>query len=296
MERAITYAVDWLATRYPYDVDARNPNVEIACLQWLASRNPISVVDIGSGSGSNCFYFIDQFPVAQHWTFIEKDPMLISASLERMTQWANDREYIVEASPYGINIQTPNGQIEIEGICGSLLDLSQLVRLDKVDLVMANAVFDLFSQSQFATFISELSNYSLGILATLNYSGMSFSPTTDEDKTVIDLYESHMQRPQSFGQGMGKECSELMIEAFKAQNWEIVAEEANWEIEGGEIKMQEYLLGFMEEAIPELPLTQQQLADFYTFIKNKKQLSANFNLGIQVNHKDIFAYSPSTTE
>lgn len=288
MARVPVYATDWLNERFPFDVAARNPVVEQACLAAMDQHTELQLVDIGAGNGANPRYFMDRIPQDQYWTLIELDPQLGKASLEELLAHGKKKGYEGSmVSETTIVLSNIDKTITIRSFCGSLLELDKHINLGQVNCVMANAVFDLFSENQFIAFCDKLLDQRIPFLSTLNYTGMSFAPEEAEDETIVAWYESHMQRLQPFGRAMGADGPELMERWLGVQKGQLYAEESTWKIKEEDRNMLGFLLGFMEEAIPELSLNPEQLTYFDNWLQRKRQHSANHQLQISVKHKDI---------
>ena len=45
------FDIDWLAERYPFDVEARNKTIEQTAIDYLKTDQPVVIVDIGAGTG-----------------------------------------------------------------------------------------------------------------------------------------------------------------------------------------------------------------------------------------------------
>ena len=139
--------------------------------------------------------------------------------------------------------------IKIKYLTDSFLNLVDLVNLDEVDLVMASAVFDLISFSQFVDFGSVLLEKRLPLFTTLNYAEMNFNSDSPSDVVFIEKYESFMNRPQEFGKAMGKKCPRILVDFFQKQEAKIKYGPSIWKLEGESAQvMNHHLLNFMESA------------------------------------------------
>ena len=76
-----SFETNWLDRRYHYDNAARDKNVEKACLNHLKNKSSVTILDIGSGTGSNCLYFLEKMPAVQNWIFVEHDERLSKYAL-----------------------------------------------------------------------------------------------------------------------------------------------------------------------------------------------------------------------
>ena len=147
------FDIDWLAERYSFDVEARNNTIEQAAIDYLHTDQPVVIVDVGAGTGSNCLYFLDKLQQDQSWIFIEKDQSLAPALLNRLTEYASFHKYSWSLKDGVYEMLTPQKKVTFKIISDTFFKIDQIVDLTSVDLIMANAVFDLLSKVQISQFL-----------------------------------------------------------------------------------------------------------------------------------------------
>ncbi len=185
METAALASIHWHDERFKYDCQARNQKVEQACFHHFFGKKEMTIVDLGSGTGSNCLYFFEKFPSQQKWIFIEKEEKISQYALNRLGIEADKKGYEVIHGDQSLELTKENRNIKIEYISDSFLNLVDLVDLDKVDLVMASAVFDLISFSQFIEFGSVLLEKKLPLLTNLKYPEINYNSDSPSDIVFI---------------------------------------------------------------------------------------------------------------
>ncbi len=284
----VGFETGWLNERFQFDNAARNQKVEHAFLDHFKEKQKITIVDIGSGTGANCLYFFEKLKQDQQWFFIEKDSRLVEPTFERLKTYANHQGYDFQSKEKSLKIIADSKEINILIINDSFFKLSQLVDLDKVDVVMAAAVFDLLSTDQFIKLVDSIFSREIALLTTMNYSEMYFYPELDLDKKFITLYESHMNRQQRFGKGMGKGCSPFFERYLTERNYNFTKGSSSWNIDKKAFEMHNYLLGFMEKSIGELLENPEEKILFDQWLSEKRTLSQNQLLTIEVEHFDFF--------
>ena len=286
MEEPNSYA-NWLETRYPYDSEARNKSLEAKVIAYLSPKKKVTLVDVGAGTGSNALYLMDKIDGNQHWYFIEQNEGFQEFLIHRLKEYAAFHKYEYATQKDIQQIITPNRQLSFQFINGSLLDIKALIPLQEVDLILANAVFDLFTEQQIQRFLSPIQLTAIACYFTLNYQGMVYQPEEPFDVSYIDLYEQHMERPQVTGQATGKHASQH-IAAYLNASHTIQQAPSIWDIRQEDIKMHYYLLNFIENSIPELSVEKELSHFFPKWIQRKKELVINRRLSLQVQHSDIF--------
>ena len=287
-EEKENFDIDWLSERYPFDAEARNKTLEAEVLAHLAQKSEVTLVDVGAGTGSNCLYFVEQLPQNQKWFLVEKDAALKKATIRRLRDYASYHKYNFERKKDTIKISSVSREVTVTTINDSLLNLVDLVNLKKVDLVLANAVFDLFSVNQIKELVDLITQNKLAFYHTLSYEGMTFDPEDPFDDVFIETYNAHMERPQAFGKALGKKANALMVGLFQEKKKEVQTGESNWNIAPVDIKMHYYLLSFMENALGEMDLAPAMQSNFDKWVQRKKELIITGRQRLAVHHLDVF--------
>ncbi len=278
----------WLTERFPFDSKARNQEVESACLDYLASFPTPVIVDLGCGNGANTKYFIDRIPSDHTWILVDNDQRLLNHALESLTK-AEGYQITNYKPTEGLTLTQAGKQVSVKTACGSLLELDQLLDLTTVHLLMANAVFDLFSEDQFIGFSNLLKTNRLPFLATLNYSSMHFVPASETDELFVGYYEAHMQREQAFGRGMGKRCSEVMEQVLRGLSAQMTVGPSTWNIGSTDLGMLNFLYHYLDDSLHELPLTDVEGLLLDGWLADKRRAIDGGGIGIRVGHCDLFA-------
>lgn len=289
MEEIENFDRDWLNERYPFDVAARDKSLETKVLSDLRTNENLVLVDVGAGTGSNTLYFVEKLPQSQHWWLVEQNEALRDATFRRLKDFAAYHKYEFTKKKHTVTIKTPTKVIKVTVLTDSLFNLAQLVPLKKVDLVMANAVFDLFTKVQLEKWVALLQQHQLPFYTTLTYQSMAFQPEDTFDSTFIDLYNQHMERPQESGRAMGKNAANHLV-ALLQKNREVATAESTWHVESEDIKMHYYLLNFMENALDEMNLSTSVANNFERWVQRKKDLIIMRQQRLLIRHLDV--YSP----
>src|SRR3954470_4634590 len=85
----------WLALREPADFAARSATLAHVAALRLAAADPVRVVDLGTGTGSNLRYLIDRLPPRQEWLLVDRDSRRLDEVSHRVQAWGMARGYQV---------------------------------------------------------------------------------------------------------------------------------------------------------------------------------------------------------
>ncbi len=268
MDAITPFPTDWLDTRFPFDAEARNAAIERQVLHYLETVSTPHLVDLGAGNGANYHYFHSRLRPEPRWTLVEQDPYLVQAARARI--------------PAESVVISPT----------SILELAQTVDLNAIHLVLANAVFDLFSVDQFRQFVQSLQPVLPPLYFTLNYTHMAFSPEMEGDETFVALYDAHMERAQPFGRSMGAKGPDQIVRILEKAGYGVERGPSYWTIGGEEDTMLLYLLGFMEEAVGEMIGWNGLDLPLQEWIDEKRKLVSLGAVSLTVAHEDIWARCP----
>ncbi|MEL6594053.1 MAG: class I SAM-dependent methyltransferase, partial [Bacteroidota bacterium] len=215
MNEVSAYPTHWLETRFPFDAEGRHPVLESQMITYLQGISKPHILDVGAGYGANYRYFAPKLSGQEQWSLLEHDPILIEAMRQDLPD-------------------------SIQYLQHSLLDIPGAIDPDDLDLVMANAVFDLFSRDQFYGFAERLAAANTPLYLSLNYTGMGFVPENKYDEEMIAHYEAHMQRPQDFGTAMGADGPRQMKEILTELDYQVQMAPSYWHIGAENERMQSY--------------------------------------------------------
>lgn len=278
---------DWLLTRYQYDAYAKNSYVQHALLEYLRNHTKVRVVDLGAGMGANFYYYRDLFPTLQQWWLLDNDENLLEKCKTNIWEKSYEEGYKVKKNKQELIISGKEKEFTVTTVCASLTELEHVINIEEVDLVMANAVFDLFTSDQFKVIAKLCASNRVPFLATLNYQGMRFNPPSQNDDTMIKLYEEHMQRTQDDGKAMGPKCCIKMKEILMNTGMEAINGSSRWHIPAEDHKMLDYYLEFMGEALKTMDIDYASLEDW---LNGKKQMIRDKQVALEVDHEDIVAF------
>ena len=85
MDEALSH---WLRVREPADVAARSEALTRAIADTTVPGEPLRLLDLGTGTGSNIRYLAERFRRPQRWLGIDRSVVLLAALPERITSWA----------------------------------------------------------------------------------------------------------------------------------------------------------------------------------------------------------------
>ncbi len=224
------FAAEWLSLREP--VDHRSRAAELVSL--LANRNrrePLRVLDLGAGTGSNLRYLAPRMPGPQDWTLVDHDQRLLDAATGLDTV---DRVNRVRA------------------------DLSDLSCLDiaGADVVTGSALLDLVSEDWLRLLVDECRRGSSRALFALTYDGSIDwrTPAHDrdihesDDELVREMANRHQRQDKGFGPALGPLAGAVAHTLFQQAGYRTWLVPSPWLLTRGDAELASTLVEGWESA------------------------------------------------
>lgn len=260
------FSGNWLALREPFDAAARAADL-VAALPPRASDEPLDVVDLGAGAGSNLRYLAPRLGGAQRWLLVDDDADLLFGSIAPTLHWAAQHglhaalsaDYsTVSASGPGFSLAARRG----------VLDLAR--DLDRLDvprgaLVTASALLDLVGDAWLRALAARCRAAHAAVLFALTYDGRTeCRPAEPEDAEVLELFNRHQRADKGFGPALGPTAAAAARAAFAEQGYRLVERTSDWRIGPGAVEMQLALIdGWTAAAIETAPQRRDALVAWY---------------------------------
>lgn len=268
----------WLDLREAPDHRARNKHVLAACATHFASRDHMSVVDLGCGLGSNLRALAPHLPPRQSWRLVDYDPVLLAAARERLARWAQSAEPL----PGGkLRLVRDGGMIEIEFVQADLADGAGHV-LHGADLVTAAALFDLVSEDWLRNFVATLADSRTPFYTVLTYDGVeAWSPPHAADREMLAAFHAHQARDKGFGPAAGPRATEILARLLAGRSYAVEQGASPWRLGAADRAMIEMLANGVADACAETGLVKPDAVAAWR--------AARVQAHAEIGHLDLFA-------
>jgi len=282
---------DWLALREPADFAARSVSLTQTIADAVASRDPVRVLDLGSGTGSNLRYLAERLPRRQQWLLTDVNSDLLERVHERTSIWAATRGYVVAAEQGGLAIRGDTLECRV---AVRQVDLSTLPAelFSRRHLVTASALLDLVSENWLRTLAARCRAEGAAALFALNYDGRSTCmPPEPEDDLLREGLNRHQLRDKGLGgRATGPAAERLAVRAFEQAGYRATSEETNWQLGAEHVELQRQLLDGWAEATLEVDAS---LAPKVTDWRARRHAYlASGHSTVVVGHHDVGAWLP----
>jgi SAM-dependent methyltransferase len=218
----------WLALREPTDAASRAPQLTQLIANRFAGRDPLHVLDLGSGTGSNIRYLADHLPARhQRWLAVDRSPLLLSLARSRTEQ----------ATAAMLRL------VEIDTREQDLNELPQDLFAGR-HLVTSSALLDLVSESWLTLLAQRCREAGAAALFTIVYNGRSEpSPHDPDDALVIALFNRHQHRDKGLGgPAAGPDATDAAVRAFTAAGYDVETAGSDWRLGPDDREIQRELI------------------------------------------------------
>ncbi len=282
------FSSHWLALREPADHRARHAEL---CSQMTAYfrashpavghtlGQPLRIIDLGCGSGSNLRAVAAALPAFQHWTLVDYDPALLSAARLALIAWADEVQSGQDDSQHLV-LTKAHQQIEIQFLQEDLAANIERVLSMPADLVTAAAFFDLVSPDWLGRFCQALCT---PFYTVLTYDGTeTWTPHHAADQAMLKAFHAHQTTDKGFGLSAGPDATDILHRALTARGFRVQQGASPWQLTARDRELMQSLASGAAGAVTETGLVAQDIV--------KDWLSARLNAeSCNIGHWDIFA-------
>jgi len=217
----------WLDLREPVDHRSRNRALTQALARHFDGWRPLSVVDLGCGTGSNLRAAAPFLGPEQHWTLVDLDEALLAAASTRLTAWADASD----DSHGTLVLFKGQKRISVEFRRADLAGDLDAALGPTAHLVTAAALFDLVSAPFIERFATALAARRSAFYTVLTYDGdQRWTPPHPADPAMVEAFHRHQSRDKGFGAAAGPGAPDHLSESFAHRNYTVQEADSAWRL------------------------------------------------------------------
>jgi SAM-dependent methyltransferase len=275
------FSAQWLDLREPVDHRSRNVELGRRLARHFEGWRPITIVDLGCGTGSNLRATAPLLGPDQSWTLVDYDQALLNAAADRLAAWADgadkqDSRLILFKGAKRLNVEFRRADIagDLDGALGP-----------GANLVTASAFFDLVSADFIARFAAAVAKRRSAFYTVLTYDGdQRWTPEHEADAIMAEAFHAHQTRDKGFGTAAGPQAPDVLGEAFSGVGYSVAELDSAWRLDEADAALiGELARGFAEAVHETGQLDAQVIADWSTIPRT----------GAVVGHTDTLALPPA---
>ncbi|WP_348761265.1 class I SAM-dependent methyltransferase [uncultured Salinisphaera sp.] len=201
---------DWLTLREPVDHASRAHGLAEQAARWLARYALPTVVDLGTGSGSNLRYLAPYLGPDTRWRLVDHDEKLLARVASRSGQAIN-QTVATEARDLAHELPA--------AIAGG-------------DLITASALLDLVSQAWLTRLCAQAATQRSAVLMTLSVDGhIRFDGQTEaDDAALLAALARDQRRDKGLGMALGTAAPAALINELARHGYAVTAQPAVWHL------------------------------------------------------------------
>ena len=303
------FSSEWLSLREPIDHRSRNADIKSQVSKYFANflvspDQPLKVLDLGCGTGSNLRAVASLLPDFQHWTLTDHDLNLLYAARDALQQWSDTQlldsgvelegldqvphsvsslsSHRNKGEPRPMLLQYLGKTLKIEFCQIDLaIDIEHLLGRS-YDLVTAAAFFDLVSENWIKRFCENLQT---AFYTALTYNGVEqWLPECHVDRDVLKAFHQDQKRDKGFGNATGPLATEVLVAYLKANQFVSEVASSPWILKGrSDLALMQSLAVGSADAVRRTGVLQESVIK--QWIERNKPIER-----CEIGHCDLWAY------
>jgi hypothetical protein len=210
-----SFSAHWLALREPLDAQSRSEALCAHLVNELGRgrppQSPLSVVDLGAGTGANFRYAAPRLGGPQDWLLVDQDASLLSVAAELLA---------ARGAPVGCRMR----YLELD----LATDLDGLSLPDR-GLLTGSALLDLVSEEWLQVLIGRAAAARVTVWFALTYDGrIDCSPAEPEDAEIRELFNRHQHTDKGFGSALGPDAAGAAERMLARHGYHIERAASDW--------------------------------------------------------------------
>jgi len=254
---------DWLALREPADAAARAAELVDLLRPHLPPGRPLTIHDLGCGTGSMGRWLAPRLPGPQHWVLYDRDPALLA-----------------RASAGGGPVSVATRQRDITRLTAA--------DLTGAGLVTASALLDMLTADEVERIVAACAGAGCPALLTLSVIGrVELTPADPLDARIAAAFNAHQRRTTGGRRLLGPEAATATVTAFRRHGVGVLVRSSPWRLGADHAELiSEWFTGWLAAACVQEPdLARPATA----YARRRRAQAAAGGLTVLVGHLDLLA-------
>ncbi len=281
------FSARWLALREPHDHRARDRSLLARLGAWAAERpGPVTVLDLGAGSGSGLRGSADALPPTQRWRLVDRDPDLLAAQTHAFIAWAD----VCAGHADTLAMLRGRQRLTVTRAIANLdTDLEVLLAAGEA-VVASSALIDLVPARWLDRLIAAAGRGGVwpALYMALCYTGtVVWRPSHPVDMAATDALNAHQRGDKGLGWALGPDAAPYLAQSAAEGGWRVWTGASDWVFTDTDRDIQTVLLDDWHGAITETGrLPADTLAAWRAFRQARIEDGSSH---LTVGHADLLA-------
>jgi hypothetical protein len=242
----------WLTLREAADATARSARLTRLIADAVEGLEPVRVLDLATGTGSNMRHLAPHLPRRQDWLVVDREAALLAQLPRATATWGTTGGHDVRPQTDGCIIRGERLECHVQTRQLNLESLADTDIFAGRHLVTASALLDLVSERWLRELAACCRAAGAAALFTITYNGTSHcSPAEPEDTVIRDLLNQHQLRDKGLGgPAAGPNAAECAVRCFTEVGYRVETESSDWSLGAADQALQRQLIeGWAEAAV-----------------------------------------------
>lgn len=262
----------WLDVREPADASARSVELVDVLASVMTRRCPITVHDLGCGTGSTRRWLAPRLAGGQRWIEHDRDTELLCRP---------GSQTVTSRDGHAVGVETRAS------------DITKLTGDDLAgaDLITASALLDMLTADELAGLASVWTPVGCPCLITLSVVGrVDLSPSDPLDAVVQHWFNEHQRRTVGPDRLLGPDAVTTMVALLERAGMKVITRASPWHLTAadGEV-LDEWFEGWVAAACEQQP---DLIPIAEPYAQRRRHQRADAVLHATVHHLDLLAWHP----
>ena len=270
MSVVIPVSADWLTLREEADARSRSRPLAIRAARLL--RAPVTVHDLGCGTGSMVRWLAPLLPGPQTWVLHDWNAELLARAASVPVKAADGTPIVMRTR------------------VGELAEIHE-GHLAGASLVTASALLDVLSHDEVGAIVRACVAARVPALFALSVTGRVAIEPADPGDTAFEAAFNEHQRRTVHGRGLlGPDAAAVVAGLFRDAGWTVRIAASPWQLDERQPALiEEWIDGWLAAAVEQRPDLRETAAEHAA--RRAGQLASGA-LRVTVHHEDLLAWPP----
>ncbi|TDC36826.1 class I SAM-dependent methyltransferase [Micromonospora sp. 15K316] len=271
----------WLGLREGADAAARSGELVDAVRERLPA-GPLTIHDLGSGTGSMLRWLAPLLPGPQHWTLYDRDPELLALAAGVAPGCGPDATSAPVTSPL---TAADGAAVTVATRCADLTRLTD-ADLAEADLITASALLDMLTAEEIERVVAACAGRPTLFMISV-VGRVRLSPADPLDAEIAGAFNDHQRRSVDGRRLLGPDAVTATVEAFTRHGVPVLTRPSPWRLGAEQAELTaEWFRGWLGAACEQRPELARRAAGY---ARRRLAEAAAGRLAVLVEHEDLLA-------
>ena len=266
--QAVRVSREWLVLREPADAAARSAELAERLGWHVAAAGPLTIHDLGGGSGAMGRWLAPRLPGPQHWVVHDRDEDLLDLAVAHPPGPAADGS--------AVTVDARRSDVTRLG-AGDLAGAS---------IIVASALLDILTDDELAVMLGACTGNRCPMLLALTVVGrVALTPADPLDARMAAAFNDHQRRTTTAGRLLGPDAVAAAVQQLRGTRADVLVRPSPWRLDAAHPELTaEWFDGWVAAACEQHP---PLAAEASAYRDRRLAQAAAGELAVTVDHADL---------